>query len=413
MGEYVKLQTRRDSASNWETYNPVLYLGEIGIDTTNNRAKVGDNVHKWKELPYLEGGDTVIRVKVDTSDGWESADPVLGAGELGYDSMTNKLKCGDGEKTWTDLPYIDDEDKPAQIRVDTSENWNALDPVLEAGELGLTTTTNRLKCGDGESKWSELEFITPRVVDSYLGTHAEYAMSENAGHELYEQIKERVKYDDITNDLMTNASRAVASAKTVFLLNRDKASYDDIVTLSVAALRNKARSDFTLKQAAGARMVKDLLTYADTLTGGGGVEIYDGLDGSDDESREQALSAYQGYVLKGLLDGKADASALTTLQNTVNGHTTEITELQTTVNNLHSVTVEDVLTSTSTANALSANQGRVLKGLVDSKASQSDLTTLQNTVNTHTTKITALETTQNNLTSEEWTFTLSTGVWSS
>ena len=84
-----------------------------------------------------------------------------------------------------------------------------------------------------------------------------------------------------------------------------------------------------------------------------------------------ALSANQGKVLKGLIDGKADTT-------TVNNLETRLTQF---INN-SKVTVENNLTSTSTTNALSANQGRVLKGLIDSKTS---VTVINNLTNTSTT----------------------------
>ena len=69
---------------------------------------------------------------------------------------------------------------------------------------------------------------------------------------------------------------------------------------------------------------------------------------------DKALSAEQG---KNLANNKADKTELTTLEQTLN----------TTINNAK-VTVEDNLTSTSASNALSANQGKVLKELIDTQS---------------------------------------------
>jgi hypothetical protein len=48
---------------------------------------------------------TVIQLRRDTSANWESADPILAAGEVGFDSTENKIKIGDGTSTWTELDY--------------------------------------------------------------------------------------------------------------------------------------------------------------------------------------------------------------------------------------------------------------------------------------------------------------------
>lgn len=48
----VIMKQRSDSASNWESTNPVLLAGEIGYDTTNGRFKIGDGTSTWSQLSY-------------------------------------------------------------------------------------------------------------------------------------------------------------------------------------------------------------------------------------------------------------------------------------------------------------------------------------------------------------------------
>lgn len=50
----------------------------------------------------------------------------------------------------------------AQItaRKDTSANWAAANPILAAGELGFDTTVKRLKMGDGLTSWGALGWAT-------------------------------------------------------------------------------------------------------------------------------------------------------------------------------------------------------------------------------------------------------------
>ena len=45
-----------------------------------------------------------------------------------------------------------------QIRRDTEENWNSVDPVLAQGELGLNLDNNKVKLGNGVDSWTELEY---------------------------------------------------------------------------------------------------------------------------------------------------------------------------------------------------------------------------------------------------------------
>lgn len=56
-----KVQQRRDSAANWQKNNPVLAAGEIGYDATNNRIKVGDGATAWNDLDYIDTQVQIIR----------------------------------------------------------------------------------------------------------------------------------------------------------------------------------------------------------------------------------------------------------------------------------------------------------------------------------------------------------------
>lgn len=49
-----KLQYRRDSAANWATANPILAAGEPGYETDTRKFKIGDGVTYWNTLPYNE-----------------------------------------------------------------------------------------------------------------------------------------------------------------------------------------------------------------------------------------------------------------------------------------------------------------------------------------------------------------------
>jgi hypothetical protein len=49
-----RIQVRRDLASQWESLNPSLAQGEIGMDLTNRRMKCGDGFNSWNDLPYVD-----------------------------------------------------------------------------------------------------------------------------------------------------------------------------------------------------------------------------------------------------------------------------------------------------------------------------------------------------------------------
>jgi hypothetical protein len=61
-------------------------------------------------LPRQKTGDHVTRNNIQTRKGtmadWRSSNPVLEAGEPGFETDTKKLKFGDGAIAWNDLPYF-------------------------------------------------------------------------------------------------------------------------------------------------------------------------------------------------------------------------------------------------------------------------------------------------------------------
>lgn len=57
------IQLRRDTKANWATTNPVLALGEPGLETDTRKVKYGDGTTAWNNLPYGGGpGDGVYDV---------------------------------------------------------------------------------------------------------------------------------------------------------------------------------------------------------------------------------------------------------------------------------------------------------------------------------------------------------------
>lgn len=56
------IQVRRDSAANWESVDPTLAAGEIGFDTTNNQIKIGNGTDEWTVLDYASGGGASVQV---------------------------------------------------------------------------------------------------------------------------------------------------------------------------------------------------------------------------------------------------------------------------------------------------------------------------------------------------------------
>jgi hypothetical protein len=52
---------------------------------------------------------TQIQVRRGTASQWTSTNPTLAAGEFGFETDTNKLKCGNGATAWNSLAYLNND----------------------------------------------------------------------------------------------------------------------------------------------------------------------------------------------------------------------------------------------------------------------------------------------------------------
>lgn len=76
-----QIQLRRGTTAQWAAANPTLAVGEIGIDTTLNKFKIGNGSTAWSSLTFVDGlvpaGGTTGQIlgKVDGTDynvGWKT-----------------------------------------------------------------------------------------------------------------------------------------------------------------------------------------------------------------------------------------------------------------------------------------------------------------------------------------------------
>lgn len=64
----VTILIRQDTAANWSSKNPVLKAGEWGYDTTNKIVKLGDGVTAWNDLGQIGGGGGGVAVFAASAD---------------------------------------------------------------------------------------------------------------------------------------------------------------------------------------------------------------------------------------------------------------------------------------------------------------------------------------------------------
>lgn len=115
---------------------------------------------------------TVIQVKRGTASSWTSANTILAAGEIGFESDTKKMKVGDGSTAWTSLlytatPIASQTGTGTKLVVDTS-------PTLVTPNIGAATATSVNGTTIPTSKTLVATDSTVYVVPSQTGNSGKY-----------------------------------------------------------------------------------------------------------------------------------------------------------------------------------------------------------------------------------------------
>jgi len=66
MAVVTQIQVRRGTASQWTATNPVLAAGEWGYESDTNKAKIGNGSSAWNSLSYFGGSGDVTLTGIQT-----------------------------------------------------------------------------------------------------------------------------------------------------------------------------------------------------------------------------------------------------------------------------------------------------------------------------------------------------------
>jgi hypothetical protein len=97
----VQIQLRNDTAVNWTASNPILAIGEIGIETDTDKFKIGNGSSAWDSLPY---GGIQGPAGIDGQDGIDGEPGVVAATlPITYNSETKTVGFDNSEFSLEDI----------------------------------------------------------------------------------------------------------------------------------------------------------------------------------------------------------------------------------------------------------------------------------------------------------------------
>lgn len=93
----IRIQLRNDTAEKWNTENPILLKGEMGVETDTGKTKIGNGTDHWKTLKYSGVDEDTIKGIIDKNrDNFTEVTPNEGESDAqALVRMINNPKKGD------------------------------------------------------------------------------------------------------------------------------------------------------------------------------------------------------------------------------------------------------------------------------------------------------------------------------
>jgi hypothetical protein len=86
----IQIQLRNDTGANWESANPTLASGEVGVEIDTNKMKIGVGNVAWNDLPYtgVDVDELVPLISYEHTQGISDAEWVIQHNLGFYPSVT-------------------------------------------------------------------------------------------------------------------------------------------------------------------------------------------------------------------------------------------------------------------------------------------------------------------------------------
>lgn len=286
----VKVKQRTDTESNWASKNPVLLKGEMAISSDkNNKYKIGDGTSAWSVLSYAKAD--LSKSDVTTA--------------LGYTPPTTNTTYNDVTQSAHGLMTAADKKKldgiasgATKVTVDSTLSSTSTNPVQnKVINSALTEKSNKNHTHDLSTMINTLSTGTATPIDD------DYYISQYSGGGTTTTTYHRIPVKALFEYIKGKLSKVAVSG-----------SYNDLS--NKPAIPTVGNGTVTIKQAGTSKG-----TFSMNQSGNTTIELTDnnswrGIQNNlTSTATDQSLSAYQGKVLKDLVDTKTTFTYSSTQPN--------------------------------------------------------------------------------------------------
>lgn len=260
----TRMQQRRGTAAQWTSADPILAAGEIGFETDTSQFKIGDGTNHWSDLSYFKnledlGGtldDYIPLTQKNAANGVATLD---GSGYIPVSQLGNII--GDAPSILNTLGEI------ADVLNDSSTAVNSrIDTAITAINTSLSDALNTA-IGDE---------VTARnsAISSAVGTHESdttnvHGIADTSALATNTSVATAVSdhNSDTTNvHGISDTSALATKSGTETLTNKTISAADNTVTVNLADVIDVTASASEVNILDGATLTTTELNYVDGVT---------------------------------------------------------------------------------------------------------------------------------------------------
>ena len=242
----VRIQVRRGVAADWSSVNPILAAGEMGYETDTNKFKFGNGTGAWNTLSY--GASDTPGVTEIAQDAINSA-LVVGTGlTKTYNDGANTITLEISDTVWANRDYVDN----AVTALSNSADGTYVPEADKGVAFGVASLDANAKV----------------IADQISDASVRAKLSGGTG----------ISYDDTTGAIAINstvATRTYVDASLQTLVNGAPEALDTINELATA-IANDANYATTVTSALATKapIASPIFTGTVTIPAGASIEGY-------------------------------------------------------------------------------------------------------------------------------------------
>jgi hypothetical protein len=264
-----------------------------------------------------------------------------------------------------------------QQRRGTASQWTSANPILNAAEMGWESDTNKFKIGDGTNHWADLDYFIDAnsTVNPSFGSSIVFEGATANDFETTLAITDptadrTITFPDAAGTVALTSDISVTASSTNTFSNKSISLGSNTVTSTLAQL-NTAISDADVATLAGTETLTNKTLTSPAINTPTGITKTDvglaNVDNTSDANKPVSTAAQTALDLKANLSGPTFTGTVSAANLTLSG---DLTVNGTTTNiNSTSLVVEDkniVLGDAETPTDTTANGGGItLKGATD------------------------------------------------